>query len=75
MNYGERGCSSQKDKQEETEMEHVGVDGVVFLLGFLITPFWVRTIHHRSPRLKPSVLTGASVTPRLPATSCSLPMI
>lgn len=38
MNYGKWGCSSQKDKQEDGEMESVGVDGVVALLGFLITP-------------------------------------
>lgn len=38
MNYGNWECSSQKDKQEDGEMESVGVDGVVALLGFLITP-------------------------------------
>lgn len=38
MNYGKWGCSSHKDKQEDGEMESVGVDGVVALFGFLITP-------------------------------------
>lgn len=38
MNYGDWGCSLQKDKQEDGEMESVGVDGTVALLGFLITP-------------------------------------
>lgn len=38
MNYGKWGCSLQKDKQEDGEMESVGVDGVVALLGLLFTP-------------------------------------
>lgn len=47
------GCSSLKDKQEDREMESVGVDGVVLLLGFLITPSWLEQYpagHHVANR-------------------------
>lgn len=38
MNYGKWGFSSQKDKQEDGDMESVGGDGVVGSLAFSSLP-------------------------------------
>lgn len=58
------GCSSQKDKQEDRDMESVGVDGLVALLGFLITPSGLEqyAVGHRvanrasSPQLQKAIV-------------------
>lgn len=83
MNYGNWGCSSQKDKQEDRDMESVGVDGLVALLGFLITPSGLEqyAVGHRvtnrasSPATEGNCQEKHQKTIPLPALSCSLPVI